>query len=46
MLDSWYQIAGLFWYFYSKVFTVVFLAVVELRFLILSSKLDLLHCAL
>ena len=23
-LDYWYQIAGLFWYYYSKVFTVTF----------------------
>ena len=23
-LDHWYQIAGLFWYYYSKVFTVTF----------------------
>ncbi len=46
MLDSWYQIAALFWYYYSKFFTAAFLAVVELHFYILSSKLDLLHCAL
>ena len=45
-LDSWYQTAELFWYYYSKVFTVAFLSVVGRCFLILSSKLDLLHCAL
>ena len=26
MLDFWYQAAGLFWYYYSKVFTVAFLS--------------------
>ena len=45
-LDHWYQIAGLFWYYYSKVFTEASLSVVEPRFYILSSKLDLLHGAL
>ena len=45
-LDFWYQTAGLFWYYYSKVFTVAFLAVVGRCFYILSSKLDLLPCAL
>ena len=37
MLDSWYQIAGLFWYYYSKVFTVAFRSVVERCFYILNS---------
>ena len=39
MLDYWYQTAGLFWYYYSKVFTVAFLPVVGRFFLILHS-----HC--
>ena len=37
-LDFWYQTAGLFWYYYSKVFTVAFLSVVGRCFLILHSN--------